>query len=128
LHRQSAAASLPGGLALKAGQASHAWSPRPALKALAGQAAQAPEDQPAPAAHTHAAALALAAAAVVSSAAQSVHAAEPAVSLYLPTAQAWHGPPFGPVWPALHAQAAAEALAAGLLLEAGHGAQASALS
>ena len=31
------------GLALNAGQASHAWSPRPALKALAGQAAQAPE-------------------------------------------------------------------------------------
>jgi hypothetical protein len=43
LHWQSAAASLPGGLALKAGHASHAWSPRPALKALAGQAAQAPE-------------------------------------------------------------------------------------
>ncbi len=43
LHWQSAAASLPGGLALKAGHASHAWSPRPALKALAGHAAQAPE-------------------------------------------------------------------------------------
>jgi hypothetical protein len=97
LHWQSAAASLPGGLVVKTGHASHAWSPRPALKALAGQAAQAPEDQPAPAAHTHAAALALAAAAVVSSAAQSVHAAEPAVSLYLPTAHAEHAWPFSPV-------------------------------
>ena len=43
LHSQSAAASLPGGLALKAGHASHASSLRTALKVPAGQAAQAPE-------------------------------------------------------------------------------------
>jgi hypothetical protein len=97
LHWQSATASLPGGLVVLSGHASHASSPRCALKVLAGQAAQAPELSPAPAAHTHAAALALAAAAVVSSAAQSVHAAEPAVSLYLPTAHAEHAWPFSPV-------------------------------
>jgi hypothetical protein len=45
----------------------------------------------------YAAALALAAAAVVSSAAHAWHAAEPAVSLYLPTAHAEHAWPFSPV-------------------------------
>jgi hypothetical protein len=70
LHWQSATASLPGGLALKAGHASHASSLRCALKVLVGQAAQAPELSPTPALHTHAAALTLAAAAVVSNLAQ----------------------------------------------------------
>jgi hypothetical protein len=94
---QSAAASLPGGLALEVGHASHAWSPRTPLNVLAGQAAQAPELSPAPAAHTHAAALTLAVDAVVSKLAQASHAAEPGVALNVPTAQAVHAWPSGPV-------------------------------
>jgi hypothetical protein len=77
LHWQSAAASLPGGLALKAGHAPQAWLPGPVLKVPAGQATQAPEFNQAPASHTHAAALTLAVEAVVSNVAQAWHAAEP---------------------------------------------------
>ena len=43
LHWQSVTASLPGGLALEVGHASHSSSLRCVLKVLAGQAAQASE-------------------------------------------------------------------------------------
>ncbi len=97
LHWQSATASLPGGLVVLTGHASHASSLRCALKVLVGQAAQAPELSPAPASHRHASALTLAVEAVVSKLAQGWHAAEPAAALYVPTAQAVHASPFGPV-------------------------------
>ena len=97
MHWQSAAASLPGGLALEAGQAEQAKSPRTPLNVLAGQATQAPELSPAPVLHTHASVLTLAVNAVVSNVAQASHAAEPGVALNVPTAQAVHAWPSGPV-------------------------------
>ncbi len=97
LHVQSVAASLPGGLALEAGQAEQAKSPRTPLNVLAGQSAQAPELSPAPASHRHASVLTLAVDAVVSKLAQASHAAEPGVALNVPTAQAVHAWPSGPV-------------------------------
>ena len=41
---------------------------------------------------------------------QSVHAALPLLVLYFPATQPVHGPPFGPVKPALHVQAASAEL------------------
>ena len=46
---------------------------------------------------------------------QSVHAKEPVVFLYLPATHAVHVPPFGPVKPMLHVQAARAELAIGEL-------------
>ena len=43
---------------------------------------------------------------------QLVHADDPCDVLYLPALQPWHGPPSGPVKPALHRHADAEPLPA----------------
>jgi len=54
---------------------------------------------------------------------QLVHAAEPVVLLYEPAAHAAHGPPLGPVYPALQSattQAALDVLATGEVKPAGH--------
>ena len=48
-------------------------------------------------------------------AAQSVHTALPVMALYLPTAHAEQTPPFGPVKPTLHVQAATAELDIGEL-------------
>jgi hypothetical protein len=56
-------------------------------------------------------------------AAQSVHAALPVAVLYLPATQAVHGPPSGPVYPALQPrliQAALDELAIGEVKPVGH--------
>ncbi len=57
-------------------------------------------------------------------AAQSVHTAEPVAILYLPATQAVHVPPFGPVKPTLHVQAASAELEIGELELVGHARQA----
>ena len=44
---------------------------------------------------------------------QSLHAADPDTSLYLPASHAAHAPPSGPVYPTLHVQATTAVLAAG---------------
>ena len=54
---------------------------------------------------------------------QSVHAAEPVEALYVPAAQAIHGPPLGPVYPALQSatiHAALDVLPTGEVVPAGH--------
>jgi hypothetical protein len=54
---------------------------------------------------------------------QLVHPTEPVVVLYFPATQAVHGPPSGPVYPALQAalrQAALDVLAVGEVKPAGH--------
>jgi hypothetical protein len=54
---------------------------------------------------------------------QSVHAAEPIVSLYFPGKHAVHGPPMGPVYPMLQVltiHAALDVLARGETRPAGH--------
>ena len=48
------------------------------------------------------------------------HGALPLLDLNVPTAQATHGPPSGPVYPALHRHAASAALAATAAAFAGH--------
>jgi hypothetical protein len=53
-------------------------------------------------------------------AAQSVHAALPAAILYLPTAQAVHVPPLGPVKPTLQVQAVRATLEIGEFELLGH--------
>ena len=53
-------------------------------------------------------------------AAQSVHTALPVAILYLPATQAVHEPPFGPVKPMLHVQAARAELEIGELELVGH--------
>ena len=50
---------------------------------------------------------------------QSVHAAEPAVVLYLPATHCEHAPPSGPVQPALQVQSTSASLAEGALVFAG---------
>jgi hypothetical protein len=56
-------------------------------------------------------------------AAQSVHTALPVLILYLPGTHAEHTPPFGPVKPTLHVQAARAELEIGALEPAGHATQ-----
>jgi hypothetical protein len=51
---------------------------------------------------------------------QSVHAALPLLVLYFPATHAVHGPPFGPVEPALHVQEETAELASGELELPGH--------
>ena len=51
---------------------------------------------------------------------QSLHDPAPVDDLYLPTEHAKHGPPSGPVKPALHRQSDTASLAAGELELAGH--------
>jgi hypothetical protein len=51
---------------------------------------------------------------------QSVHAALPVTILYLPATHAEHVPPFAPVYPALHEQAATVVLETGAFAFAGH--------
>jgi hypothetical protein len=51
---------------------------------------------------------------------QFVHTALPVAILYVPATQAVHGPPFGPVKPTLHVQAARAALEIGEYELAGH--------
>ncbi len=51
---------------------------------------------------------------------QSVHTALPLLGLYFPATQTLHGPPFGPVNPVLHMQAARAELASGELELVGH--------
>jgi hypothetical protein len=46
-------------------------------------------------------------------ASHAAHSPEPEAFLYVPTAHAAHGPPSGPVYPALHAQSVAAVLPAG---------------
>jgi hypothetical protein len=53
-----------------------------------------------------------------------VQTAEPVAILYLPAAQAVHTPPFGPVKPTLHVQAASAELEIGELELVGHARQA----
>ena len=53
-----------------------------------------------------------------------VHAALPAVSLYVPAPHSAHEPPSGPEKPALQTHAVAAVLPAGDVLEAGHPLQA----
>ena len=63
--------------------------------------------------------------AVVVNAGQGVQAALPLAEEYVPWAQSWHGPPFGPDVPGMHAQLAAlVAPETVLLLFVGHGVQA----
>ena len=57
-------------------------------------------------------------------AAQSVQTALPVAILYLPATQAVHVPPSGPVYPALHVQAARAVLGLGELELPGHARQA----
>ncbi len=71
----------------------------------------------------HAAAAVAPAVAEYFAAAQSVHAAEPVATLYFPATHAAHGPPLGPVYPALQSatiQAALDVLATGDVEPAGH--------
>ena len=58
---------------------------------------------------------------------QSVHATVPVVVLYFPASQAVHRPPFGPVKPALQAQAASAELSIGEVEPAGHARQVAAV-
>ena len=54
------------------------------------------------------------------SGAQKVQGAEPAAALYCPAEHAWHGPPWRPVYPAVHTQSVFVVLPTELFENSGH--------
>jgi len=86
-------------------QALHAAEPFAVLYCPSGHAAQDPPSTPVyPASQRHALASVCAVSAWPECSPQALHAAEPVASLKRDPAHAAHGPPSGPVWPALHQQ------------------------